>query len=182
MEKKELLLNEIKCYFKDNKRMPTIRYLQRRLSYKSTNSVYRLLVKLEKEGYLIRNNENKLTITNSLIYYDNGLKRIKIINRKNEFANIILNSNNSYLAYKINNNCFIKDGIVKDDILIIKVNKKISNNDIGLFLIDNKYRIMKYKYQDGFYILKDKEELILSNIDLIGNVILIERQYKNFEA
>ena len=176
MERETILLNEIKKYFCTNKRMPTVRYLQNKLSFKSPNSITRLLKKLETKGYLIRNKDNKLVISNSLLHYKDNLKSIKIINRKNNFANIILNSKKEYLAYQVNNNFFIDDGIIKNDILIIQVNKKLNNNDIGLFIIDNKYRIMKYNYIDGFYILKDKEELLLNDINTIGKVILIERK------
>ena len=176
--KEEILLKEIKKYFNKNKTMPTIRYLQKKLVYKSTNSIFRLLGKLKDKGYLTKNENNKLIINNSLLNYNNNLKKIKIINRKNSYVNIILNYKNDYLAYQINNNYFKKDGIIKNDILVIQINKKISNNEIGLFIINNKYRIMKYNYLDGFYILKDKEEIILNKIKVIGKVILIERKIK----
>ena len=175
-EKEEKILKEIKRYFIENKRMPTVRYLQKTFLYKSTNSIFRIINKLEQFGYLIRNKDNKLIITNSLLNYNYGERNIKIINRKNRFVNLLLNSKSNYLGYQMNNDYFIKEGIIKNDLLIIQVNNKISNNDIGLFIIDNRYRIMKYKYLDGFYILKDKEEIILNKVKLIGKVIYIERK------
>lgn len=175
-KKEEHVLREIIKYFNQNKRIPTIRYLQKIFLYKSPNSIFRVIVKLEKDGYLIRNKEKKLVIADSLINYDYNLKTIKIINRKEKYINIILNKKKKYLAYQINNNCLKKDGLIKNDVVIIQINKKITNNCIGLFLINNKYRIMKYKYLDGFYILKDKEELILNKVNIIGKVILIERK------
>ena len=174
-QKEEKILEEIKKYYYINRRMPTIRYLQHIFSYKSTNSIYRYLKKLE-EKYLIRNKENKITIDNSLLKYDDNLKKVQIINRKNSFINLILNKRNNYIAYQVNNNYLKKYGFIKNDLLIIQKNKKLNNNDIGLFVIDNKKRIMNYNYLDGFYILKDNEELILNKVNLIGKVIMIERK------
>ena len=84
--------------------------------------------------------------------------------------------NKKYLAYKIHHDYFNNQGIIKNDTLIIEETKKIKPNDFGLFLIDNKYRIMKYNYQDGFYILSDWEEILLNRIKIIGKVIMIERK------
>lgn len=174
--KVEKLLKEIKKYYCTNKKMPTVRWLQKKLLYNSPNSIFRRLKKLEELGYLIRNSDNKLIISDSLLNYENNIRTVKVINRKNNYINIFSKSKDNYFAYKVNNNTFINDGIFKDDILIIKKNHKLNDNDFGLFVIDSKYRLMKYRYLDGFYILKDKEELILSKIDLIGKVVLIERK------
>ena len=175
-KKEEKVLKEIICYFNKNKRMPTIRYLQEVFSYKSTNSIFRIIKKLEKDGYLIRNKFNKLVMSDSLLNYDNNLKTVRIINRKDKYVNIILNKKKNYLAYQINNNYFKNNGLIKNDIAVIQIDKKISNNSIGLFIIDNKYRLMKYRCLDGFYILSVKEDIILNKINLIGKVILIERK------
>ena len=92
----------------------------------------------------------------------------------NKYINIILNKNKKYLAYKINNNYFNNIGILKNDILVIEVNKRLKPSDLGLFIIDKKYRIMKYNYKDGFYLLSDNEEILLNKVNIIGKVIMIE--------
>lgn len=172
-EKEEKVLKEIQKFYKENKLMPTIRYLKERLKYKSNYSIQLYLKKLEQENYLIRNN-NKL-ILNELINNNPNAKTIKIINTKEEIS-IILNKRKKYLAYKIKSNDFQEDMIKKGDIVIIECKKKINNNDLGLFIIDHEYQIMKYFYKDGFHILKGKNELILNKIKLIGKVILVERK------
>ena len=174
-KKEELILEEIINYVNDNNRMPTLRYLQNKLKYKSVNSITEYLKSLEKQNYLIRNKENKLTL--SKYSKNSNIKTIKVINKSNTYLHIILDKSEKYLAYKINHNFFNKIGIYKNDLLVIKINKKLKDNDLGLFIIDNKYRIMKYSYKDGFYILTDKEELVLNRVKIIGKVIMVEKNF-----
>ncbi len=173
--KEELVLQEIINYVNKNNRMPTLRYLQNKLNYKSINSITEYLKSLEKQNYLTRNKENKLILSKYNV--NSNIKTIEVINSKNTFVRLILDKSEKYLAYKINHNYFIKDGIYKNDLLIIKINKKLKDNDFGLFIIDNKYRIMKYSYKDGFYILTDKEELVLNRVKIIGKVIMVEKNF-----
>ncbi len=175
-EKEEIIIRTINHYYQENKTMPSLRYLQKELGYKSSNSISQYLKKLESKGYLRRNKNNRLIIDNSIFHYNENLKNIEIINRKKDYIKIILNKNKDYIAYQVNNDIFKKRGIIKKDILIIEKKKELDNNDIGLFIIDNKYRIMIYNYHDGFYILRDKEELILNKVKIVGRVILIERK------
>ena len=174
--KEERVLNEIIIFFNYNKTMPTMRYLQKKLGYKSVNSITWYIKSLLKQNYLFKNSDGKIVIYNESNNYKDGLKKLTIINTKNKFINLYLNKNKNYLAYKIRHNYFNKMGILKNDILIIEINKKLKNNDLGLFIIDNEYRIMNYYYKDGFYLLKDKEELVLYQTKIIGKVIMIEKK------
>ena len=174
--KEEEIIKEINDYFIHNKDMPTIRFLQKKLNYRSPNAIYYYFKSLEKKGYLIRNTNNQLVIDECGLNYQKSIKKINVINRKGLYVNLFLNKNKNYLAYQLNNDYFISDCILRNDILVIQTDKNISNNDLGLFIINGKYKIMKYNYKDGFYILKDKEEIILNRIKLIGKVIFIERK------
>ena len=172
--KEEELLNEITKYVKKNHIMPTRRYLQRKLNYKSVNSITQYIKSLIKQNYLKYNDHNQLTINNYI--YNNNLKTIKILNIKNKYISLVLEKRKKYCGIKINNNYFKKQRIFKNDLLIIEESKRLKQNDIGLFMINNKYRVMKYNYKDGFFILKDDEELILNKINIIGKVVMIERK------
>ena len=177
-EKQERVLDEIIKYYENNNSMPTIRYLQEKLHYKSTKAVYNHLQKLEKKNYLRRNENHKLVINNHSMKYHEGIKTINILNSTQKIS-LVLEKDKEYIGFILENNFFIDMHLMKNDLLIIEKNKKIKNNQLGLFIIDKKYRIMKYFYQDGFYILKDNEQIILNKINLIGTVILAERQIKN---
>ena len=175
-QKEEEILKEIVSYYNKNKVMPTFRYLQKRFNFKSVNSITRYIKSLEQQHYLIRNNNNNKVILSEYSGNNTNLKTINVINMNNKYINIILNKNKKYLAYKINNNYFNNMGILKNDILVIEINKRLKPNDLGLFIIDKKYRIMKYNYKDGFYLLSDKEEILLNKVNIIGKVIMIERK------
>lgn len=171
-EKEEQVLHIISDFYKKNKVMPSIRFIQKELDYKSSNSITQFMKSLEKQHYLIRNGQNKLVLNQ--ITNNENYKTIKIIN-SNKDISILLTKDKKYIGYSIKNNYFIKDNIIKNDILIIEINKKVNNNDLGLFIIDKKYRVMKYFYKDGFHILEDNERIILNKIKLIGKVVMIER-------
>lgn len=174
--KEEELLQMIVNYVKDNSYMPTRRYLQKKLKYKSVNSITYYMNRLIKQNYLKRNNEGKIVLDISAINYQKSLKTIKIINQKDSFIGLFLEKDNKYTAYQIHNNYFNDIGIFRNDILIIKTKVKLRENDLGLFVIDNKYRVMKYNYKDGFYLLTDNDNEILNKVKIIGKVIGIERK------
>jgi len=175
-EKEERVLKEIIVYIKNNNIMPTRRYLQKKLNYKSINSITRYINSLEKQNYLVRNEDGKLTLSKYYLNYQNNFKSINIINEKNTVINLIMDKKKKYLAYKINNNYFNDAGIIKKDVLIIEEKSELKTNDIGLFIIDKKYRIMKYDYKDGFYVLRDNEEILLNRVKILGKVIMVERK------
>ena len=88
---------------------------------------------------------------------------------------IDINIDNNTILYQIKNSFFTEYAINKNDYLIINTNIEIKNNELGLFLINNKYRIMKYTYIDGYYILEDNEREILYEIKIIGKVVGVYR-------
>ena len=174
-EKEEEILMIIKDFYKENKLMPSFRYIQKKAGYKSINSIEQYIKSLENKGYLIRNYFNKLIINDNTTY-DVNIKRIKILNVKNGFIYLNLNKRKNYLGYRLKNNFFQNQGILKNDILIIERKTYLKNDEIGLFIIDNKPRIMIYNYQDGFFILKDNETLILNKVKIIGKIVQIVRK------
>ena len=174
-EKEEKILEEIINYYKENKVMPTRRYLQKVFNFNSVNSITKYIKSLEEQNYLIRNKDNKV-ILNKYTNENTNLKTITIINMNNKHINLILDKNKKYAAYRIHNNYFNNIGILRNDILVIEINKRLKPSDLGLFIIDKKYRIMKYNYKDGFYLLNDNEEILLNKVNIIGKVIMIERK------
>ncbi len=176
MKEKEILKTIID-YYNQNKLMPSMRYLKDKVHVKSINTIYYHIKKLEEEGYLIRNKNNNRILEMNYQDFNKGLKIIKVIN-SNDTVKIIFNDNKSYLAFKVKDDIFKEKGILKNDILIIEETKNLKNNDLGLFKINKKIYIMKYFYQDGFYILESDIKRFYSKVNIIGKVIYLERKIK----
>ena len=167
---KELIVYEtIYDFINKNDYSPTIRELCKILNYKSTKTIYNYLNKLKEKNFISFNNKRKRTI----IINANINNKVTVINTKKI---IEINVNSDYLIYQIKNNYFEKHFIKRNDYLIINIKKKIKNNDLGLFIINNEYRIMKYNYLDGYYILEDNTKEVLNKINLIG---IVEGVYRN---
>ena len=166
---KELIVYKTICNFINEKNYcPTIRELCCILNYKSTKTVYNYIKKLKEKNYInYYPNKKRAIVTN-----DNIEKQFTIINTQKK---IHININNKYVIYQIKNNFFENYFIKKNDYLIINIEKKIKNNDLGLFLINNEYKIMKYNFIDGYYVLEDNNKEILNRINLIGIVESIYR-------
>lgn len=169
--KEEKLIKLIESYYLQNNTFPTIRELQKILNYKSSTSIHQFLKSLEKKKYLKKDKHNHYSLINKPEKHENK----KCINT-NDTIKTNFNKTNIIL-FKIYNNYLKKEyQINTNDILIIDTSKKLKNNNLGLFIINNKYRIMKYKFIDGFYILEDKEKEILIKVKIIGKVIGIYRK------
>ena len=176
-EKAKKILEVIIDYYNNNKLMPSIRYLMDKVNIKSTSTIHYHLNKLEEKGYLKRNKLNKRVLSKNYNKIENELQIINVINDKDTIK-IIIDDNKDYIAFKIKDNLLEKKGIIKDDILIIEKTNKLKNNDLGLFKINNKYYVMKYFYQDGFYILESDIKRFYNKIKIIGKVIYLERKIK----
>lgn len=174
-EKEEQIYQQITIYYQENKVMPSVRELQKILGYKSPNSIYQIIKQLENKSYLKRNNHNKTVLVDNPILEPTEFVTIKVVNTK-ETLIFNLNIRKRYISYKIKNNYFNDLYIKKMDYLIIEKTNKLDDNDLGLFIINKKYRIMQYFYKDGFYILKDNEIITLYRVRIIGKVVGVYRK------
>ena len=100
---------------------------------------------------------------------------MKVVNTKEKLI-LKLDIRKKYVGYKIKNDYFNDLYIKKMDYLIIEKTNNLKDNDLGLFVINKKYRIMKYFYKAGFYILKDSEILTLYRVKIIGKVVGVYRK------
>ena len=167
-EKEKKFYETIYKFINDNGYSPTIRELCKLLNYKSTKTIYNYLKVLKNKNYINYQKKKK----RSIVINKEINKRANVFN--NKFTNLNLNESN--ILFQIKNNYYNNYFIKKDDYLIINTKKKIKNNDLGLFLINSKYRIMKYNYYDGYYILEDNTKEILYKINLICVVEKIYRE------
>lgn len=170
LNEKEIKVYEtIKKFIEVHRYSPSIRELNNILNYKSTKTIYRYLKNLKEKGYLNYQEHKKRSISIN----DTIKKNIVVMNTK-KILNI--NFNEDIVIFQIKNNYFQNLAIKKNDYLIINIKSKIKDGDIGLFIINNDYRVMRYTYYDGFHILEDNEKEYLYKINLIGKVVGIYRE------
>ena len=175
MNKEKEILKQLTNYYETYHNMPSIRELMKLTNYKSTNSIYRYLQKLINDGYLQKNKKNKLEFMINPNYLKDNILSIPVINTK-EYLKLEMDNTKEYLGFKMNNDDFKSLLIKRNDYLIIEKTKQLSNDDLGLFLINKQYRVMIYHYLNGFYILEDKNKEILYKVTIIGKVVSIYRK------
>lgn len=176
-EKEQDILDKIINFYRKNNYMPTIRDILHETNYKSTNTIYKYIKKLVDMDFLIKDKTNGKIYLNGTYNFDtnNCIKKINIINTK-ETLTIETKINKQYIGFQIKNNYFENINIQRNDYLIIEKTEKLKNNDLGLFIINKKYRIMKYEYYDGFYFLTDNTTETLYRVKIIGKVVSIYRK------
>ena len=168
----ENILKIIKDFYKEKGYMPSIRFIQGKLNYKSVNYVYRIMNKLCEEGYLIHYKDTKKWVVADI---DDTYIKVKALNEDDYL--LIRQNKKKYTVYKIKNNNFLNRNILKDDYLIVEKTQKLDNNTLGLFIYNNNYHIMNYNYKDGFYILDDGvNKEYLCKLKIIGKVIGLQRK------
>jgi len=168
-EKELLIYKTIYKFINKNNYSPSIRELCNLLNIKSTKTICKYLKTLMEKNFINYHQQKKRTI----MINKNINNKINVINTKKI---IEINFNSNHLLYQIKNNYFKNYNIKKNDYLIINIEKKIKDNDLGLFIINDKYRIMKYMYLDGYYILEDNTKEVLNKINLVG---IVESVYRN---
>lgn len=165
-EKEKKVYETIKVFLLQKGYSPTIRELCQILNYHSTKTIYKYLISLKEKNFIHYKKRKKRSIT--IKYLKQNIEVNKINN--------LLNYDDNYYIYQIKDDYLKKYFIKKNDYLIINPKKKIKNNDLGLFFINNKYQVMHYQYYDGYYILEGLTKEFLYKINLIG---VVERIYRD---
>lgn len=147
--------------YKRNGIEPSIRDIGKELGIKYHNGIYYYLKKLEKKN-LIKHINGKWVLNKCDGY------SVNVLNENRYF--ILDYSKNERFIFKIKNNYFNDLMIKKNDYLIIE-SHKLNNGDLGLFIINDEYRIMRYEYKEGFYLLSDNSVEVVSKINCIGKVV-----------
>lgn len=161
-DKEKRVLEAINEYIKEHEYSPTIRDLCQILGYKSTKTIWTYLHKLQEKKLINYKHNKKRNITlnkiNSPLIAINTSEKLTLLNKE-------------CVIYHVKSNFLKEFNILKNEYLIIDTSKCPKNNQLGLFIINNEYRIMKFNYKDGYYILNDNETEILHKVNIIGKVV-----------
>ena len=96
---KDNVLKIIREFYKEKGYMPSIRFIQNKLKYKSSNYVYRMMNKLCEEGYLVHYKDSKKWVIADI---DNTYIKVKALNEDDYL--LIKQNKKNYTVYKIRNN------------------------------------------------------------------------------
>lgn len=161
-DKEKRVLEAINEYIKEHEYSPTIRDLCQILGYKSTKTIWTYLHKLQEKKLINYKHNKKRNITlnkiNSPLIAINTSEKLTLLNKE-------------CVIYHVKSNVLKEFNILKNEYLIVDTSKRPKNNQLGLFIINNEYRIMKFNYKDGYYILNDNETEILHKVNIIGKVV-----------
>ena len=152
-------------FYNNNKIYPTINDLKKITDYKSYNTIYKYLTILEKKEYLKYDKKrHQITFINRSLKSNNQML-IPVVDNSN-YLNITNNDNLKII--KVSNNSLKSFGIYLNDNLILSDNLVHLNNKFVVIERYKKYNVFKCLKKDNYYyLINDKEELVLENKNLI---------------
>ena len=203
--KKEIILNFIVEYQKNNGYPPTIREMCKALNISSTSTVSYYLDMLENEG-LIKKSANKnraleVNQDNSIIKPDfhklnSNITRIPIVGKITAGSPILaveeceeyfivspnLFRGDNLFMLTVSGESMINAGIYDGDKIILQKQSSANNGDIVAALIDDGYATVKRFYKEnGKYRLQPENDtmqpIIVDNVSIIGKVVGLVRKF-----
>ena len=182
-EKQKDFYNTINLFIQKNKYLPTIGEVKKILNYKSYNTIYQYITLLTKKNYLKYDKETKRISIKDSSYLNDNICIIPYINIDSHIKidSTLLDINNNYFAFIINNNNLNSFYIKYKDTIILTKNLDRLNNKLVLVHNDNKYQVYKYEKRNGFHhLFNDKENIVLENtLSILGKVVLLIRNNLN---
>ena len=200
--KEQLIFDYIKENIKKNGYSPSIRDIRTALNIKSTSTVHTYLERLERKGYIQKENGKSRTLRiEGLMPEDidpsetNGL--IPLIGRVTAGQPILAVENyegyiqfpsgirrkpeNDLFALKVTGTSMIEAGILDGDIVIIEKTTTAENGDIVVALIDDEATVKTFYKEDGHFRLQPENRtmlpIIVNSLMILGKVITSIRYY-----
>ena len=167
-KRQEELLSYIKAYKSEYSRSPSLEEIGDNFSI-AASSVHDHLKALEKKGYIQRDNTAR-----SILLLEEDEPKLRCINinyykkdgscTKLTLSNLILDEGYEYFAIQAPNESMINAGILPDDTLIFRKEKKAKENDIILCKVESTDEVLirRYQIQAG--------RILLTNINIDSNL------------
>lgn len=144
---------KISKFYHKNKRMPSYSEAMRLLDFKSKNSVFKLVDKLEKEGFLSKDSKGKLLPQNMF-------SQLKILGSveagfpspaEEELSDTItldeylIDNKDATFILKVSGDSMKDAGIVQGDMVIVERKITPKNGDIVIAEVDNEWTIKYFR-------------------------------------
>lgn len=200
--KEQAIFDYIKENIKKNGYSPSIRDIRTALNIKSTSTVHTYLERLERKGYIQKENGKSRTLRieglgaeDFVPSEDSGM--IPLIGRVTAGQPILAVENyEGYIQYpaglrrkpdsdlfalKVTGTSMIEAGILDGDIVIIEKTATAENGDIVVALIDDEATVKTFYKEDGHFRLQPENKtmlpIIVNSLMILGKVVANIRFY-----
>ncbi len=200
--KEQLIFDYIKENIKKNGYSPSIRDICTALNIKSTSTVHTCLDKLEKKGYIQKENGKSRTVRIEGVMMDEleenvDKSSVPIIGKVTAGVPILAVENfdgyiqypkgfrpmpdNELFALRVTGTSMIEAGILDGDIVIVEKTPIAENGDIVVALIDDEATVKTFYKEDGHFRLQPENRtmlpIIVNSLMILGKVVTSLRFY-----
>ena len=202
--KEQVIFDYIKENIKKNGYSPSIRDIRTALNIKSTSTVHTYLERLERKGYIQKENGKSRTLRIEGLLpedYDQPSEAsgmIPLIGRVTAGQPILAVENyegyiqypaglsqkpdNDLFALRVTGTSMIEAGILDGDIVIIEKTSTAENGDIVVALIDDEATVKTFYKEDGHFRLQPENKtmlpIIVNSLMILGKVVSSIRFYR----
>jgi len=201
--KEQLIFDYIKENIKKNGYSPSIRDIRTALDIKSTSTVHTYLERLERKGYIQKENGKSRTLRIEGIQPEEfepaeAKGRIPLLGRVTAGQPILAVENyegyiqypdgisrkpdNDLFALRVSGTSMIEAGIMDGDIVIIERTSTAENGDIVVALIEDEATVKTFYKEDGHFRLQPENKtmlpIIVNSLMILGKVVSSIRFYR----
>lgn len=177
---------------------PSVRDIKDAIGVKSTSTVHSYLEKLEKKGYIIKEQGKSRTIRTREKQEEPEAKKIPILGQVAAGMPILAVENcegyidfcpsrkvgigDELFALRIKGESMIEAGIMNGDCVIVSRTSYVENGDIAVVLIDDEATVKTFYRENGIFRLQPENSrmkpIIVKNVHILGKVIASVRYYE----
>ena len=185
---------------------PSVRDIKAALSIRSTSTVHTCLDRLEKKGYIHKENGKSRTLRIDGVSPANGdsesedtpFGSVPILGKVTAGQPILAVENyegfvqypsgvcalpdNDLFALRVSGSSMIEAGILDGDIVIVEKTPTANNGDIVVALIDDEATVKRFYKEDGHFRLQPENRtmlpIIVTSLMILGKVVTSIRYYK----
>ena len=201
--KEQIIFDYIKENIRKNGYSPSIRDICTALNIKSTSTVHTCLERLEKKGYIQKENGKSRTLRiEGVSFEENGEPveegRVPLLGRVTAGQPILAVENyEGYVTYpkglrplpagdlfalRVTGTSMIEAGILDGDIVIVEKTASAENGDIVVALIDDEATVKTFYKENGHFRLQPENRtmlpIIVTSLMILGRVVTSVRYYR----
>lgn len=190
--KEQKVLNYIRNFKMENGFAPSVRDVCRDLNYKSTSTVHMYLNRLERFGYISKEDGKSRAIT-----FNDEVPRVSAVplvgtvaagmpilaeeNFEGYIGYVGAKTSGEMFALRVKGESMVEAGILDGDIVIAEKTCYAENGEIVVVMVDNEATVKTFYRENGHYRLQPENStmkpIIVDEVDILGKVLAIQRSY-----